>query len=260
MFEAFFACCVAAEVLLEETFVEEHVEGFERGLGSGTTAPICDLVCQFDEAFAHLGDDLIALLCVLGEELFEFGEDIGSHANVFHRLMGFTQRELEGFDYVGEPVAGELEHAAADLEGVCGAFDVEVELALVEDERPVEGFEVVADYDASFDEGGELLEGKCRVDAFLLGAFAGDAVDFFGILEAGPGFVFGGLEDAVELFVAFESCEFDDFIEVDVEAGGFDVDYDRGVLEECAEGIAVAMGCGQQEIAQAEADFFGEGA
>ena len=51
----------------------------------------------------------------------------------------------------------------------------------------------MADYDAAFDEFGELLEGKCRVDAFFFDALAGDAVDFFGIFEARPGFVFGGL-------------------------------------------------------------------
>ena len=115
MFEAFFACGVAAEVLFEEAFVEDHVEGFERSLGCCALAPIVDLVCQFDEAFAYLGDDLIALLGVLGEELLEFGENVGSHADVFHCLVGFTQGKLQGLDYVGEPVAGELEHAAADL-------------------------------------------------------------------------------------------------------------------------------------------------
>ena len=47
---------------------------------------------------------------------------------------------------------------------------------------------------------------------------------------------------------------------MDVEAGGFDVDHDRWVSEEGAEGIAVAVGCGLQEVAQTEADFFGEGA
>jgi len=76
-------------------------------------------------------------------------------------------------------------------------------LGLVEDERPIVSFEIVADHDAALNELAEFLEGLFGGDAFGFDAFSGDAVDLGGLLEAGPGFRTCWFEDAVKLFIAF---------------------------------------------------------
>jgi len=118
----------------------------------------------------------------------------------------------------------------------------------------------VADDDAAIDEGGEFSEGLCSVDAFFFDTIAGDSVDFGGFFETSPAGGFGGPKDSIEFFFAFERGKFYNFIFIDVEASCFSVDNDGWVCEERAEGIAVGMCRRKEQVAQTEADLFGQGA
>jgi len=98
IFEAVFTGLIAAKVFFDETFVEEHVECLEWGLGAAALAPIVDLGGEFDEALTDLSNGLTALFGVDGEELFEFVKDVGSHADVLHGAVGFALGDFQGID------------------------------------------------------------------------------------------------------------------------------------------------------------------